>query len=129
MRMGLEGVAVHCGGGRNTGCKVRWTERKGSEARYLWRRSLVGPPRSAAGTTGLVLTQGEASVELQVGGEEAGQAGKNLAAGLAPIDLIAAVDQAIGGAPIVCLVQHSTEKLPFPDDHLHRERALMPGCR
>lgn len=79
----------------------------------LVRRRSHGAKRPA-------LTQGETSVELQVGGEEAGQAGENLAAGLPTIDLVAAVDQAIGGAPIVCLVQHPTEQLPFSDDHLCR---------
>lgn len=77
------------------------------------------------GTTRLVLTQGETSVELKVGGEEAGQAGENLAAGLPAIDLIAAVDQAIGGAPVVRLVQHPTEQLPFSDDHLWRRQPPM----
>lgn len=52
----------------------------------------------------LGLTQGETSIELQVGGEEAGQAGEHPAAGLSPVDLIAAVDQAVGRAPVVCLV-------------------------
>lgn len=67
------------------------------------------------------LTQSEASVELQVGGEEAGQAGENLAAGLPAVDLVAAVDQAVGGAPVMRLVQHPAEQLPFPDDHLQTD--------
>lgn len=69
----------------------KWTERGGAPE----------PPAS--------LTQGEASVELQVGGEEAGQAGENPAAGLPTVDLVAAVDQAIGGAPVVRLVQHPAQ--------------------
>lgn len=64
------------------------------------------------------LTQSEASVELQVGREEASQAGENLAARLPTVDLIAAVDQAVGGAPVVRFVQHSAKQLPGPDDHL-----------
>ena len=67
------------------------------------------------------LTQGEASVELQVGGKEAGQAGKNPAAGLPTVDLVAAVDQAVGGAPIVRLVQHPAQQLPCSDDHLRMD--------
>lgn len=74
--------------------------------------------RRALGAARPVLTQGEASVELQVGCEEAGQAGENLATGLPTVDLVAAVDQAIGGAPIVRFVQHPAEQLSFPDDHL-----------
>lgn len=81
-----------------------------------------------ARATSLVLTQGEASIELQVGSEEAGEASENLAAGLTPIDLIAAVDQAVGRASIVSLVQHSAEQLPFPDDHLCRERSPTPAA-
>lgn len=75
------------------------------------------------------LTQGEASVELQVGSEEAGQAGQNLATGLPSVDLIAAVDQAVGGAAIVRFVQHPTEQLPVPDDHLQRGRPPLLDCR
>lgn len=85
----------------------------------------TGAPRA----THLALTQGEASVELQVGGEKSGQAGENLATGLPSIDLIAAVDQAIGRAPIVRFVQHSTEQLPFPDDHLWKGRPPVLGWR
>lgn len=79
-----------------------------------WRAGRVGTPGAARPA----LTQGEASVELQVGSEEAGQAGENLATGLPAVDLVAAVHQAVGRAPVVCFVQHPAEQLPFPDDHL-----------
>lgn len=85
----------------------------------------AGQDRGCPGTTRPALTQGEASVELQVGSEEAGQAGENLAAGLPAVDFIAAVDQAVGGAPVVRLVQHPTEQLPFSDDHLWRGQPPM----
>lgn len=85
--------------------------------------------RGTPGATHLGLTQGEASVELQVGGEKSGQAGKNLATGLPSVDLIAAVDQAVGGAPVVCFVQHSAEQLPFPDNHLRKGGPPMLGWR
>lgn len=67
------------------------------------------------------LTQSEASVELKVGSEESGQASEDPAAGLSPIDLVAAVHQAIGRAAIVRLVQHPAEQLPSPDDHLSKD--------
>lgn len=43
-----------------------------------------------------VLTQSKASVQLQVSSEKSGQTAEQFAAGLPPIQLVAAVDQTVG---------------------------------
>ena len=94
-----------------------WNRETPWQVGWLQKRTEQGgapePPAS--------LTQGEASVELQVGGEEAGQAGENPAAGLPTVDLVAAVDQAVGGASVVRLVQHPAQQFPCSDDHLRTD--------
>lgn len=42
-----------------------------------------------------ILTHGETTIQLQVGGEESSQTGEQLAAGLTPVQLIATVHQSI----------------------------------
>lgn len=78
-------------------------------------------------------TQREAAVELQVGGEEAGQAAEQLAAGLASVQLVAAVHQAVGRGAIVGLVQDAHQQLAFTDQHLgerHRkDETVAPWSR
>lgn len=56
-----------------------------------------------------LLTHGESPVQLQVSSEEAPQTGQHFPTGFTPVDLIAAVDQAIGRAAKVSFVQDSTQ--------------------
>lgn len=64
------------------------------------------------------LTQREASVQLQVGSEESSQAAEQLATGLPSVQLVAAVDQTVGRAAVVRLVQNPHQQLALTNHHL-----------
>lgn len=73
-------------------------------------------------TKNTIQTQREAAVQLQVGGEEAGQAAEQFAAGLPSIQLITAVHQTVGRGAVVGLVQDAHQQLALTDQHLESQR-------
>lgn len=80
--------------------------------------------RKTALTRARTLTQRKTAVELQVGGEQSGQTAEQPAAGLPPVQLVAAVHQAVGRGAVVSLVQDAHQQLPLANHHLgnqHRQ--------
>lgn len=69
-------------------------------------------------------TQRETSVELQVCGEESSETAEQFATCLPSVQLIAAVDKAIGRGAIVGFVQNPYQQLPLADHHLKGGRSV-----